>query len=221
MDWLDWHAAYDDPGSGLSQRLRAVQEQVRAGLDRSPAGPVRLVSMCAGQGRDVTGVLAGHPRRADTRARLVELDPAIAAIAAQAADAAGLSQVEVVTGDAGLTDHYQDLVPAQVVLACGVFGNITDADIRRTVTAMPRLCARGGTVIWTRHRGHRDLVPQICAWFEAHGFERLWVSDPGLGWGAGAHCFTGTPEPLVPGQRLFTFAGYDVLRAQQGQAPTG
>ncbi|GHD35622.1 hypothetical protein GCM10010335_31060 [Streptomyces galbus] len=30
--------------------------------------------MCAGQGRDLIGVLAGHPRRDDVRARLVELD---------------------------------------------------------------------------------------------------------------------------------------------------
>lgn len=219
MDWLDWHAAYDDPGSGLSQRLRAVRGQVRAGLDRSPAGPIQVISMCAGQGRDVIGALAGHPRRGDVRARLVELDPRNAAAAAGAASAAGLSQVEVVTGDAALTDHYQGLVPAQVVLACGLFGNITDADIRRTVTAMPRLCASGGTVIWTRHRGRRDLVPQICTWFGTHGFERLWVSDPSAGYGAAAHRFTGTPEPLIPGQRLFTFIGYDALGASPGQAP--
>jgi hypothetical protein len=210
VDWLGWHAAYDDPSSGLTQRLRAVQEQVRAGLDRCPAGPVALISMCAGQGHDVIDALAGHPRRGDTRARLVELDPRNAAIAERAARAGGLSGVEVITGDAALTDQYLDLAPAQVVLACGLFGNITDADIGRTVAAMPQLCAGGGTVIWTRHRGRRDLVPQICAWFEARGFERLWVSDPAAGWCAAAHRNTCSPGPLVPGQRPFTFVGYDI-----------
>jgi hypothetical protein len=211
-DWHDWHAAYGDPNSALNQRLRAVQGQIRAGLDRSPAGPVKVISICAGQGHDLIGALAGHPRRGDVTARLVEMDPRNARAAAQAISAAGLSQLEVVTGDAALTGHYQGLAPAQIVLACGLFGNISGPDAERTIAAMPQLCAAGGTVIWTRHRRPPDQVPQVCAWFEERGFERLWVSDPGEGYGAGAHRFTGIPEPLIPGERLFTFVGYDQLR---------
>jgi hypothetical protein len=64
-DWLEWHRDYDDPGSLLSRRLELVQGYLRAELDRAPAGGVRLISLCAGQGRDVIGVLAGHPRRDD------------------------------------------------------------------------------------------------------------------------------------------------------------
>jgi hypothetical protein len=72
----------------------------------------------------------------------VELDPRNATAAAQAARAAGLSQLEVVTGDAALTDNYQGVAPAEIVLACGLFGNITDPDVERTIAAMPQLCAR-------------------------------------------------------------------------------
>ena len=72
------------------------------------------------QGRDLIEVLAAHPRRDDVRARLVELDARNAAFARGAAGAAGLGQVEVVTGDAALTDHYRDVVPAELVLVCGV-----------------------------------------------------------------------------------------------------
>ena len=75
MDWRRWHDEYDEAGSGLARRLAAVQDQVRAGLDRCPPGQVRLISLCAGQGRDVLDVLPDHPRRDDVRARLVELDP--------------------------------------------------------------------------------------------------------------------------------------------------
>src|SRR5205823_8039555 len=78
MDWQAWHQRYDDPGSELSRRLAAVQTQVRAALDRAPAGPVPVVSLCAGQGCDLLDVLEDHPRRADVRARLVELDPELA-----------------------------------------------------------------------------------------------------------------------------------------------
>src|SRR4051794_33591872 len=85
MDWVEWHAGYDDPGSRLAHRLRIVQEQIRAALDRMPPGPVTALSMCAGQGRDLLEVLAGHPRRNDVRARLVELDPRNVAVARGAA----------------------------------------------------------------------------------------------------------------------------------------
>ena len=85
----EWHRDYDDPGSLLSRRGELAQGHLRAGLERAPAGDVRLISLCAGQGRDVIGVLTRHPRRHDVRARLVELDERNAALARQAAQAAG------------------------------------------------------------------------------------------------------------------------------------
>jgi hypothetical protein len=212
VDWQTWHDDYDRPGSLLARRLRAVQGQIRDALDQSPPGPLHAVSVCAGQGRDLLGVLADHPRGADVRARLVELDPRNAAHAEETARAAGLHQVEVLTGDAALTDHYRGQVPADLVLVCGVFGNIIDADIERTVDTCSQLCRTGGTVIWTRHRGAPDRVPLICEWFETRGFARHWLSEPDAGFGVGVHRFTGRPQPLVAGTRMFTFAGYDVLK---------
>jgi hypothetical protein len=87
MDWRAWHRQYDDPDSELSRRLEAVQAQIRAAIDRAPAGPVPVIKLCAGQGRDLLGVLADHPRSADVRARLVELDPELAAWARERAPA--------------------------------------------------------------------------------------------------------------------------------------
>src|SRR5262245_23297137 len=60
-DWHEWHRAYDAPDSPLSQRLAVVQQYIRMVLDNAPPGPVRVVSMCAGEGRDLLGVLAEHP----------------------------------------------------------------------------------------------------------------------------------------------------------------
>jgi Putative methyltransferase len=207
-DWAAWHHAYDDPASPLAQRLLAVQAWIAAALDQAPPGPLRAVSICAGQGRDLIGVLRGHPRGGDVSARLVELDPRNVATARQLAAEAGLTLVEVVTGDAAQTDAYAGLVPADLVLACGVFGNITDEDVARTIRCCASLCAAGGTVVWTRGRGEPDLVPQICDWFEGEGFELLGVSEPAMRWGVGAHRFAGTPGPLPAGERLFTFVGY-------------
>ncbi|WP_025352396.1 class I SAM-dependent methyltransferase family protein [Nocardia nova] len=210
-DWHAWHAEYDQPGSGLARRLDAVQEQIRVALDAAAPGPVRVISLCAGQGRDVIGVLATHPRRGDVTARLVELDPRNAAVARDSAARHGLDGVEVVVGDAALIDHYAALAPADLVIACGIFGNISDADVERTIEFITQLCAEGGTVVWTRGRREPDLVPQVCDWFAERGFEQVWLSDPQFSFGVGAHRFTRAPAPLEPGVTIFTFVGYDRL----------
>jgi hypothetical protein len=218
-DWYTWHHDYDEPGTALARRLAAVQDQVRAALDAAPPGPLHAVSLCAGQGRDLIGALAPHPRRDDMSARLVELDPRNAAAARDAAGAAGLPQVEVATGDAALTDHYAGMVPAYLVLVCGVFGNMTDDNVRRTIGYCTQLCAHGGTVVWTRGRWEPDLVPQICDWFADRSFELGWLSDPAEGWGAGAHRFAGTPVPLERGARIFTFTGHHPRTGPDRQRP--
>ncbi|MCV7363343.1 class I SAM-dependent methyltransferase family protein [Mycolicibacterium neworleansense] len=213
MDWHSWHDDYDRPDSALAHRLRAVQALIRQALDEAPAGPLHIVSLCAGQGRDLLEVLAEHPRRDDVRARLVELDPRNAAVAAEAVAEHRLSGIEVVTGNAALTDHYLDLVPADIVVACGIFGNITDADIERTIGFFPQLAKTGATVLWTRGRTVPDRVPFILNWFDELGFDLIWVSPPDVSYGVGAHRFTGRPEPLAAGVQIFDFVGSDVIRA--------
>src|SRR2546423_2266861 len=104
MDWHEWHAAYDSPDSYLGRRLALVQERIRLALDEAPPGPLTAVSLCAGQGRDLIGVLHDHPRRTDVRARLVELDERNVTVARAAAPAAGLPRGGVLAGDASLTD---------------------------------------------------------------------------------------------------------------------
>jgi hypothetical protein len=206
-DWSEWHREYDDPGSPLSRRLELVQGHLRAGLDRAPAGDIRLISLCAGQGRDVIGVLTGHPRRDDVQARLVELDERNVAVAARAAQAAGLTGVEVLQADAGITDACAGAVPAQIVMVCGIFGNISASDIQATVAALPSLCAPGALVLWTRHRRPPDLTPAIRSWFGDAGFREEAFDNSLDGFmSVGAHRLTGEPSALVPGRRLFTFA---------------
>ncbi|POX52713.1 SAM-dependent methyltransferase [Streptomyces sp. Ru71] len=208
MDWHAWHDAYDIPDSYLGRRLALVQERVRHALDVAPPGPLTAVSLCAGQGRDLIGVLARHPRRGDVRARLVELDERNVRSARAAAAAAGLDGVDVVCGDAALTDHYTAYAPADLVLLCGVLGNLTDKDIERTLDHCAQLCRSGGTVVWTRTR-HHDT--NVCAWLEKRGFEPVWVSGPEIPHGVGEHRFTGETGTLPAGQRMFTFVGYPIL----------
>jgi hypothetical protein len=211
-DWVAWHAPYDDPLSALSERLALVQGHFRGALDRCPPGPITVISMCGGQGRDVIGVLAEHGRRHDVRVTVVERDSGNITVASDAAARAGLTGIDVVEADAGLSDAYRTAVPAAIVLACGVFGNISDDDIARTVAALPGLCAAGATVIWTRHRRSPDLTPTVRRWFEEAGFAEIGFDDPERHFiGVGAHRLVARPRPFVPGQRLFDFVGFDAL----------
>jgi hypothetical protein len=212
-DWAAWHHAYDDPRSPLSRRLRVVQQQITAALDRADHGPIRALSLCAGQGRDLIGAVAAHARRDDVTGRLVEMDPSNIEAARAAVAATGVSGLEVAQGDAAVTDAYAGAVPAEIVLACGVFGNITDGDVHRTITVLPQLCAPGATVVWTRNRQPPDITPDITRWFEKHGFEYVWASPPHeSGYGVGVHRYAGPPVGFQPGTRMFTFVGYDILR---------
>jgi hypothetical protein len=206
--WQRWHDEYDDPTSPLSARLAEVQRQLRAVLDDAPEGPLQLISICAGRGRDVLDVVTDHPRGRDVRARLVELDPELAHDAALLASDRGLDDVEVVVADAARTSTYEDVVPANIVMICGVFGNISLDDIHHTVTTLPSLCADDARVIWTRHRRAPDRTFAIRGMFRESGFRELTFVAPD------EYIFTVTteqlqrsPDPFSPVDTMFTFSG--------------
>lgn len=216
-DWARWHDAYDDPASALSTRLVLVQAHLSIALALAPAGPIRVVSLCAGQGRDVIGVLPGHPRRDDVSALLVEHDPRNAGVARDRAEAAGLANITVRAADAGIAADYADALPADVLLLCGIFGNVSDEDILRTAGAAAVMCSAGGTVIWTRHRRPPDLTGEIRSWFAAAGFDEVAFDAPATATltGVGVHRLPAEVSGQLPAGRLFTF------RPPGGQASAG
>jgi Putative methyltransferase len=207
QDWVRWHEPYEDPDSYLSQRLAIVQGAIRDALEAAPAGPIRVVSLCAGQGRDLLGVLEDHPRREEVSARLVELDARNVAAARDRIAQLGLAgSVDVVEGDAAETSAYAGAVPARVVLACGVFGNIPDAEIEQTIHSLPMFCQPGATVVWTRHRLEPDLTPTVRQWFVDAGFaETAFHGREGFLFGVGVDRLEREPPPFDPDRHLFTF----------------
>ena len=202
-DYLAWHRHYDDPTSSLSWRLRMVQSHLRAALDARP-GPLRILSACSGDGRDVLGVLAERPDADRAEVILLELHPDIAEAARASAAAAGLGRVEVRTVDAGLSGSFAGAVPADVVLLVGIFGNISRADLDQTIDAAPQLCRPGAVLIWSRGLDDGDLNPEIRARFAARGFTEL-AYDSLKTTALGAVAYGGAPSELVLGRRLFTF----------------
>ncbi len=206
-DYRDWHRAYDDPASSLSWRLRTVQGFIARALDEH-RGQIRILSVCAGDGRDVLGVLENRADAGRVRATLIEIDPEIAARARSAAAAAATeAQVEVRTADAGATDAFVGAVPAELVLLVGIFGNITPADIQATVAAAPQLCQPGATLVWSRGRERDDLNSEIRAWFGAAAFTELdYVTlESGSRPALGVVRYDGPARAFEPGRHLFTF----------------
>lgn len=204
-DYAAWHDEYDRPGSPLHLRLLVVQDLIAAALDELPPGPIRVISMCAGQGRDLIGVARRHRRGADLAGVLVEADPRNADAARTGIEQAGLGGLTVIEGDAGQSGVYAGAAPAGLVLACGIFGNVSDEDIRRTVRFLPALCAPGGWVIWTR-QPQDGILPVIQGWFEEAGFRpRALVVPEGNLFGVGAARLAAPSRPFRSGQELFSF----------------
>lgn len=210
-DYERWHDAYDDPASELSWRLGRVRHHLGAAFDALP-GERSVVSACAGDGRDVIGTLGARDDAARFRVALVELLPVLARRARSSAVAAGLDRIEVRQSDAGATDTYVGAVPADVVLLVGVFGNVSDADLRATIAATPQLCAPGAWAIWSRGRdlGTDSSVgnAEVRGWFEDAGLAEVAYEehpDPAATAALGVARLEGPAQPLEPGRRLFTF----------------
>jgi hypothetical protein len=200
VDWVEWHRAYDEPESPLHRRLELVRAHVGDALAAAPPGRLRAISICAGQGADLLGVLAEHPRGPDVHARLVERDPRNVAAARTAAP----DGVEVVAGDAAPLAAYAGAVPADLVLLCGVLGRIGERDTATAIRLLPQLCATGGTVVWTRHRRPPDRTPRIRRLLARAGFEELAFDAPADEvFSVGSHRHAGAPPPLDPDARLF------------------
>ena len=205
-DYEKWLENYSDPDSPLSWRLRQVQAWLSQELDARP-GPVTVLSLCAGDGRDLIDVLAGRADADRVRGVLVELHPAVAERARERARVAELGGVEVRVADAALTSSYLGAVPADIVLLVGVLGNISSEDLTRTIAALPQLCRPGAALVWSRGRDHDDLDDRVRLELAGAGFVEVAhaaleeSSRPALGLAR----YEGPRVDLLADQHLFTF----------------
>jgi hypothetical protein len=206
-DYEQWLHRYDDPDSSLSWRLRQVQAWLREDLDNRAGGSVKVLSVCAGDGRDIIDVLAGREDASQVRSVLLEAHPGIADRARARADAAGITGLTVRVCDAADTGAYGDAVPADLVLLVGIFGNISRTDISTVISTAPQFCAPGATLIWSRGRDRDDINDRIRAEFADAGFTELGYTESELSSrpAIGRVRYDGPPMPLDTAKHLFTF----------------
>lgn len=206
IDWVAWHSPYSDPQSALSRRLEIIQSHIKSCLLAQLTYSRQVISLCAGQGRDLLDVLERTPQLREARALLIESDPENVKVASDRIQQMALANVAVHCADAGNSDSYVGATPADLVLLCGVFGNICDPDIFNTIKFLPRMCAADATVIWTRSRRDPDITPAIRRSFEANGFlELAFIAPSDEKFSVGVNKLSGTPEQLTSNEQLFTF----------------
>lgn len=206
-DWVKWHHAYDEPGSSLARRLGVVRQRIDEALTMVGCDSSRVLSLCSGDGRDLIPVLARLPSDRTPLAILVEKTEGLAEAAKARALSAGLSRVSIVLGDAGDPAVFIDHLPVNLLLLCGIFGNISTEDIKTTIASVPSLLAPGGFVIWTRGNQEPDLRERIRQWFVEAGLDEVSFDGHPEPFGVGVSRRI-EPRPAVEATlrpRLFTF----------------
>ena len=212
-DWRDWHSKYDDPDSSLSRRLEVVRLGIASALAHlAGRSEISALSLCAGEGRVLLPELAALEGHATYRAVLVERDEVLARGASDRAASLGLANVHIVVGDAGCFSTFSSYSPVDLLLLCGIFGNIPRAEIEATVAAAPSMLHPGGFVVWTRGgpnlhgKNEPDLRPWVRSLFSANGFEEVDFTGDPEPYGVGVARLTKAPGPrrAVP-EQLFAF----------------
>ncbi|MEH2459149.1 class I SAM-dependent methyltransferase family protein [Nostoc sp.] len=209
-DWYEWHDLYNTEPK-LQQRLEIVREYIAYSLNASPDGAIRIVSVCAGDGRDLLGILKNHPRAKDVSARLVEINSNLVERGRATIESLGLaSQIEFINGDATLAANYVEAVPADIVIVCGVFGNLADeAELNRLLDNLSFLSKQGAFIIWTR--GHSNGITYsetVRKILRTSGFEEVnFKLTPTRDMGVGLHRYLGENLAVPKEQELFVFSG--------------
>src|SRR5690606_15461460 len=160
INWQKWHDKYKSDDN-LKNRLLAVQKAIKSCLPKDNNEIYTILDLGAGDGRDIAEALKNYPKPANIQGLLVEIDEVLAAQAMQAMQNAELTNLKVIVGDASSIKNSASTVPVDLVLLCGIVGNISDEDVEKAIKALPMLLKPGGKVIWTRNRREPDKTPVI------------------------------------------------------------
>lgn len=201
-DWSAWHDKYTIPDSDLANRLITVRDAIRTSI---PDGVATIIDICAGDARDIVSALGNYPSKENIQGVAVEISPTLAHTAEESLKNAGLN-LAVLVGDAADMDVYRPYAPADLVLLCGVFGNIENKDVENIIRHLPYLCKQGGKVIWTRNRRAPDVTPWIRSIFKEVGFEEdAFIAPADNTYAVGTNTFTAKALAEWPKVHLFNF----------------
>jgi len=204
-DWAEWHDKYDVENSDLAARLVLVQSAIKQSVPLNVTNVYTIIDICGGDARDIVGALSSHPAKDKINGVLIEIDIALASKAKKSFKNAELN-INTVLADAADTHFYKNYAPADLVLLCGVFGNVKDTDVKKIISHLPYLCKRGGKVIWTRNKREPDVTPQIREFFKETNFEETaFITTESNMYAIGINTFRGEPVASWTDTHMFTF----------------
>ena len=127
------------PSATARRGRRPDPGRARPGRSRSHPCAVAL----RGDGRDLATAATGHPRAADLTGCLVELDACSPPPPGRTWRPSGPARGP--RPDAGDPSVWADVVPVDLLLLCGIFGNVPDEDVERTARASAAIGRPGAT----------------------------------------------------------------------------
>ena len=126
-DWVDWHAAYADPGSSISRGWRWCAGGSASTSTRRPGPREHPQPLRRRRPRPLAGARrpSRRVRRRPSWSSSISGSPTTPAGVLPAWWVSSVRQT-----DAGDPAAFADVLPVDLLLLCGIFGNISDADIR-------------------------------------------------------------------------------------------
>ncbi|MFJ2280896.1 class I SAM-dependent methyltransferase [Pseudomonas sp. NPDC087803] len=213
MDWQSWHENYRS-FSPLQLRLEEVCQQVTEAINAVAPSRVQVLSLCAGDGRDLLKALqSGHTSK-EVDATLIELDPGLVEQGRKAFAEHGLSDsVQFRCADATSFATYQGLPKADIVMVCGVFGNVRGPHVQQLIFSLKAFCRQGARVIWTRSLNEFDdgetAAQEIRGWFAQAGFqETVFTRTPEGTFAVSSVAYGAEQTPLPSTGRMFEFSAF-------------
>nr|WP_253219607.1 class I SAM-dependent methyltransferase family protein [Pseudomonas chlororaphis] len=198
----------------MQARLVEVSQQVADAINALESPRVQILSLCAGDGRDLLKVLlSGHTSKA-VDATLIELDQVLVEQGRKAFAEHGLGDiVRFRCADATLFSSYRDLPKAELVMVCGVFGNVRGDHVERLIFSLKGFCRPDARVVWTRSLNEFDDGEAAADWirrcFALAGFRESAFKRTSEGtFGVGSFIYEGEQECLPSTGQIFEFSAF-------------
>lgn len=213
MGWQSWHENYRN-SLPLRARLEEVSQQVTDAINAIESPRVHVLSLCSGDGRDLLKVLLSGNTNKAVDATLIELDPILVEQGREAFAEHGFSDfVQFRCADATLFSSYQDLPKAELVMVCGVFGNVRANHVERLIFSLKGFCSPGARVVWTRSLNEFDdgeaAAQRIRCCFKDTGFrEAAFKRTPEGTFAVGSLIYEGEQERLPSTGQMFEFSAF-------------
>ncbi len=213
MDWAEWHKRYESVPS-LQERLAVVCEEISLAISATRTKPVRILSICSGDGRDVILSTAASKLRKSISGVLIELNPDLVARGRSTIKEFSLQEeISFQCSDATKSETYRSIAPAHIVVLSGVFGNLKYEDVGLLIDSLRSLCEPKARVIWTRNLNEfgdgETVVGGIKKLFANVNFtEASYTKTPSGVFAVGTHVYEGETLNLPARPVLFRFSGF-------------